>query len=200
MSDQAKVCPNCHAPRIVGNTKTCVQCGETIAARNKKCPKCEAPQYANVPESKSKPTMATTKSNSSSGFLMLFLGLALGGFGMLFGYPYLLETESTVAVVIEPSFAKVTQKNGVYVFINSEPQKSVESLGHYKYQQGNKLLDILNTKGENMFDEANAVLNMLVFDRKLDAILEEVKQQYPQAECVVFSGRLDKCEVYKFKE
>lgn len=200
MSDQAKVCPHCHAPRMVGNTKECVKCGERMEARKKKCPKCDAAQYDSVPESKSKPTMATAKNNSSSGFLMLLLGLMIGGAGMFFGYPYLMGSEEAASVIIEPSFATVTKKNGVYVFINSQPQKPTESLGNYKYQQGSKLLDILNTKGENMFDEANTVLNMLVFDRKLDAILEEVKTQYPDVECVVFNGRLDNCDVYKFKE
>jgi hypothetical protein len=165
---------------MVGNTKACVQCGETIAARNMKCPKCEALQYASVLESKSKPKMATNKSRSSSGLLMLLLGLVLGGVGMLFGYPYLIETGEPSVVVIELSFATVTKIKGIYVFINSQPQKPTESLGSYKYQQGNKLLDILNTKGENIFDEANTVLNMLVFDRKLDAVLEEVALQYPE--------------------
>lgn len=171
-----------------------------MEARKKKCPECEAPQYDSVPESKPKITMATNKKSSTGAMLGgILLGIVLGAFG-LYAYTTMQSETPLTQQQPDPSFATVSKRNGIYVFINAQPQKGTVSLGSYKYKQGNKLLDILNTKGENMFDEANTVLNMLVFDRKLDAVLEEVKAQYPEAECVVFTDRLDNCKVYKFSE
>lgn len=204
MSDQAKVCPNCNAPRIVGNTKNCVKCGEQIAARQKKCPKCEAPQYDSVPESKPKSTMATAKKSSASAwFGGIMLGIFLGA-GALYGYNYYMQEQTapahTSTVEIPKGAATVDRRNGLYVFIDSKPTRATEFVTSYNYEQGGKLWDILNTKGENPFDELNIVASMLVYDKKIDAITKEIHEQYDEADCVVFNGRLDKCEVYKFKE
>lgn len=202
MSDQAKVCPNCNAPRIVGNTKACVQCGEQIAANRKKCPKCEAQQYENIPTSNSKSTMATPKKSSAGAwFGGIVIGLLLGA-GGLYGYNNYMQDQSsdpTIAVETPKGSATVSQKNGLYVFIDSKPSRETEFVTSYNYQQGKKLLDILNTKGDGPLDEVNTVFSMLDYSSKVDAITKDIHEQYGDADCVVFSGRLDKCEVYKFK-
>jgi hypothetical protein len=202
MSDQAKVCPHCNAPRIVGNSKNCINCGEQIAANRKKCPKCDAPQYDSVPESKSKSPMATNrKSSVSAWFGGIIIGIAVGA-GGLYAYND-MGTQSPTNVTVEEvpeGAATVSRKNGLYVFIDSKPGRATEFVASYNYAQGGKLLDIINTKGENALDEINIITNMLVYDRKIDAITKDIHEQYGDADCVVFNGRLDKCEVYKFKE
>lgn len=40
MSRNASICPNCHKPRLVGNTRQCTHCGTTTEKRKRKCPGC----------------------------------------------------------------------------------------------------------------------------------------------------------------
>jgi hypothetical protein len=173
MSDQAKVCPNCNAPRMVGNTKACVKCGAKIEARKKKCPECEAPQYDSVPESKSKPAMATQKT-SSAGTLIggILLGIALGVAGLYIFND--LQGVPAATQQIDPSYATVQKKNGLYVFINSRPQKPTTFIETYKNRIVDQVLDIFNTKGKNAMDEPNQVIDMVMFDEKIDRITSEV--------------------------
>lgn len=204
MSEEAGTCPNCHKPRLVGNIKSCPKCGEVMEARKRKCPKCESSQYTNNPPLSNKSGMVKANTGNSFNVLPLIVGMVLGATIMLAYFTYFLESESNVEIAnpqteIPQSTASVNQIDGIYVFINSDPARPTKSLGTFNYESGNKLLDIFNSKGDNPLDEINVIANMLVFDKKLNSVIEEVKQQYPEAECVVFSGRLDRCEVYKFR-
>ena len=192
MIDEAVTCPNCHKPRIVGNTKNCSVCGTLMEARKRKCPECEAPQYDTIPNAKTKTPMATQKRNSTSSSIAIFVLALILGAGIMFAYFY---SQQAVA----PDQATVTKQNGLYVFINSFPAKATESIGHFEIPPGDQLTDLFGTKGKTILDKFNDLQEALVFDRKLNAILLKVKGEYPQAECVVFTGRLDKCDVYKFQ-
>lgn len=175
-----------------------------MEAGKRKCPRCETPQYTTNPTLSNKSEMAKSNTSNTFRILPLFAGVLLGAAMTLVYFTYFLDAEASVEISnpvaeIAQSTATVNQIDGIYVFINSTPEKPTKSLGTFKYESGNKLLDILNTKGDNPLDEINVIANILVFDKKLNSVVEEVKQKYPAAECVVFSGRLDRCEVYKFK-
>lgn len=200
MSDQAKICPSCFAPRKVANTKNCVNCGQEIEARKKKCPHCGVLQESNN-KLKSNKQMAT-KNNSTNFFLISILMLIIGA-GLMYFLAPIINSESENALTNE--YAKVKKINDLYVFIESTPADP-ESYTTIETMEGDNLIDIVNSLGigkekpKNVFANiVNTLGDNLTFDKLLDKITEKAHSQYPDATGVIFSDRMKKCQVIKFK-
>lgn len=200
MSENASVCPNCNKPRTVEKLKNCINCGKEIGSRKKKCQNCDTIQINNSK------TMSTSNSkNSSSNILMFFLIFILGGVIMYFAYPFIQEDQEINNVsVFSKEDAKVNKINGLCVYVESYP-KDKENYTVLKTFEGDNVIEMVNSLGigkENVGKVLENILNLVKdninFHEQLSTITEKVKEQYPEAQGVIFSNKIKKCEVIVF--
>jgi RNA polymerase subunit RPABC4/transcription elongation factor Spt4 len=202
MSDQAKICPNCFAPRKVANTKICPRCGNEMEAKKKKCPNCGFLQVINNNNMKNNKQMASK--NKSIIFLSLILMLFIGAGIMYFIAPQIIPPKE-VEKALTNEYAKVKKINDLYVFIESFPANE-SSYITLETMEGDNLIDIWNSFGigkdkfgKVLLNIANAGKNNLIFYEILTKMTEKVHNQYKDASGIIFSDQMKKCQVIKFK-
>jgi RNA polymerase subunit RPABC4/transcription elongation factor Spt4 len=199
MSEDAIVCPNCHKPRNVEKTKQCINCGKEIGTRKRKCPECETIQTNN---NTTKPTAMSNTKNQSNNFFLYFLIFVIGAALMYLGYPYLQG--ETAPVVYDKEIAKVNRIDGIFVYVESYPQDK----SAYKVigtAEGDNIIDMVGSLGigkekvgavlENIFNMGKENVN---FHEQLEAMVKKVKEQYPDAEGIIFTNKIKRCEVIIF--
>ncbi len=201
MSEDASVCPNCHKPRNVEKTKQCINCGKEIGSRKRKCPECETIQTNN---NTSKPTAMSNTKNQSNNTLIYLLVFVLGVVLMYFGYPYLASTETVSPAPYDKEIAKVNRIDGIFVYVESYPQDK----SAYKVigtAEGDNIVDMVGSLGigkekvgavlENIFNMGKDNVN---FHEQLEVMVKKVKEQYPEAEGIIFTNKIKRCEVITF--
>lgn len=200
MSEDASICPNCNKPRNVEKIKKCINCDKEIGFRKRKCPNCDAIQIHN-----SKISSMNNSKNQSSNLLTYFFIFILGGVLMYFGYPYLQEDSATTTEIIyNLEDAKVNKINGLYIYIEASP-KDKESYKVIGNVEGDNIIEMTNSLGigkekvgkvlENILNLAKDNIN---FHEQLSTITEKVKEHYPNAQGIIFSNKIKKCEVISF--
>lgn len=76
------------------------------------------------------------------------------------------------------STAEVEREEGLYVFYRSKPVKDYEHLGTYK------IGFIMDTKPKLLFNK----------------LVRKVTDKYPEADAIVISDDMEKCDAIKFKK
>jgi RNA polymerase subunit RPABC4/transcription elongation factor Spt4 len=201
MSEDASVCPNCNKPRNAEKTKQCINCGKEIGSRRRKCPECETIQTNN---NTTKPiTMSNNKPNSqSNNFFIYLLIFVIGAALMYVGYPYLQS--DAAPIVYDKEIAKVNRIDGIYVYVESYPQdkSAYQVIGT---AEGDNIVDMVGSLGigkEKVGTVLENILNMgkdnINFHEQLKVMVEKVKEQYPDAEGIIFTNKIKKCEVITF--
>jgi hypothetical protein len=146
--------------------------------------------------------MAQTKKASSGGSsLLLFFAFLIGG---IIGY---LAFKADVkpadkAVKLSKEFAKVDVIQDLYVYMESVPanQDSYESLGNFEINGDTTVINSKENVGQALSRLFSSGKETLSFDEKLSQMLENIKSNFPEATGVIFSDRLKRCEVIKFRE
>ncbi len=222
MSAAAKVCPNCNNPRQIENTKECQHCGTQMSTRKQKCPEC-GQTTQNM--AKTNYTRQSSSSNNNR-YIIALLAILLGGLIMYASLPAIndekpVSTSGTAVIAptrvdtvfiidsipptYKPEEAQVKKINGLYIFVESEPlnSKGYTVLGTI---EGENPADMINSLGigkekfgkvlENIFLKTQENAN---FRSQLEKMTELVITQYPQAQGLIFTNRIRKCEVIVFK-
>ncbi|MBS1634916.1 MAG: hypothetical protein JST26_03270 [Bacteroidetes bacterium] len=138
--------------------------------------------------------------------LALIIGIALGGWGMYLYYPKLHIKDPTRAAITDASVKSI---DGVYIFIESDPQAGYESLG--KISQDNmletagSLSDIAQDKDKNVvekiLDGANELRENLSFDKRLHAYVKTAKEKDNSVQGLLFShAGLEEAEMIRFSK
>lgn len=198
MSETAAICPNCNNPRNA-SAKKCIHCGEPMELRKRKCQSCNNFQTSNITNS----SMANSKSNSTNLFLPFILFL-VGAAAMYFIQPLFAAPPTETIVTFEKEDATVNKINGLYVYIEASPKNkdNYQVIGNV---EGDNIFEMVNSIGigeektgkvlENIFNLGKDNIN---FHEQLLKITEKVKEQFPNAEGVIFSNKIRKCEVVVF--
>lgn len=201
MSNQAKVCPNCFAPRKVANMKICSNCGQEIEARKKKCPHCD--QFQNG-DNKIKSEIKMAKNNKTSSNLSLVILMFLLGAGLMYGLFQLNIIPSNESKFTN-EYAKVRKINNLYVFVESAPVDP-DSYTTIDIVEGSNLIEIWDSLGignDKFGKVVNNIFNTgkdnLVFYEKLLRMTEDVYKKHNDASGIIFSENMRKCQVIKFK-
>ncbi len=151
--------------------------------------------------------MATTKkqNNSQSNLTSYILAFIVGAGIVYFGYPYLNPQQPTVQNY-SIGDAQVDQVNGLYVFLESKPVRSTPYKVIDSFEDEN-LLEVASSVGigkekfgkvlENILTKGSQKLN---FENQIDKITQAVKDKYPDAQAVIFSVKLKRCEVITFEK
>ncbi len=144
--------------------------------------------------------MAPRKNNTSIPLivLMLLIGLLGGAAGMYF-YNQLQPDKLT------NEMAKVKFKEGLYVFINSEPVKKRTRITNHQttiFETINKLFSKAEGKNflEKLGDKMGDIGTAFVFEQKLSEELRKIKSEHSEADGVIFDDKLNECEVFSFKK
>lgn len=200
MSEIASVCPNCNKPRDSGVQKKCIHCGKDMEPRKRKCSSCNNFQTT-INNSKN---MATTTSKGSTNVFALALLFILGATIMFFVYPYFITQQVNKPVNYKKEDAIVNKINDLYVYVEAAP-KDKDSYNVVGSVEGDNIIEMVNSIGIGK-EKAGQVLENLLnltkqninFHEQLLTITEKVKEQYPDAQGVIFSNRIKKCEVIVF--
>lgn len=145
--------------------------------------------------------------NATFAFMMLFLGIILGVGGYIAYEKYYVPPPVIPKPEISRNSAKeVFETNGLLVFINSLPARETELIAQHKVRLNEKIMllagldkDGKPIKKKKTPGQPVEAKDILGFNDKLNVVLQQISEEYKDAECVVFSGRLDECDVYKFK-
>lgn len=198
MSDKAKTCPNCNAPRKVLNFKACVNCGQEIESIRKKCPHCNTLQSAPPKQNNNQMKSKNSSSAIAMPLIMLVVGVAL---------TYLAFDQGLINS--DPAYsndcAKVQRINNLYVFIESTPMNTnystIETL------KGDDLFEMINSLGIGKEKFGKVIQNLirvgsdnLSMNELVLKMTEMVNDQYPEASGIIFMKNLKKCQVIKFVE
>lgn len=138
--------------------------------------------------------------------LAFIIGIALGGWGMYLYYPKLHIKDPTRAAITDASVKSI---DGVYIFIEADPQAGYESLG--KISQDNmletagSLSDIAQDKDKNVvekiLDGANELRENLSFDKRLHAYVKTAKEKDNSVQGLLFShAGLEEAEMIRFSK
>lgn len=100
------------------------------------------------------------------------------------------------------STAEVKSFNGVLVFIHAEPMAEYYVLGDVKLEAVQNIVDSART-GNSFIEKAEAALSEgiqdLDFSTKLEKMVSKAKENYPDADGVIFEDRMNSCQAIKFK-
>ncbi len=135
--------------------------------------------------------------------ILFIFGILVGATGLYFYYPHLPENMQLNKPKYTEQSAEVEKLLGVSVFVKCKPQKPYELISKFKDENA---LDILGGLGigENRWDRVaenifNAGTENLIFSNKLQKVVQNVKEKYPEAQGIIFYDNLSECEVIRFK-
>ena len=140
-----------------------------------------------------------TKTNQTN-FPLLILMFILGAGLVYFVLPIINPPKENK---LTNEYAKVQKMNDLYVFIEAEPVTDYSTLKTFK---GDSLESVWNSFGIGKDKFGKVLLNILdagqhnlILSQKLERMTEAVKNQYPDAEGVIFFDKMNECAVIKFK-
>jgi hypothetical protein len=142
----------------------------------------------------------TQPKSSGSSSLLLFFAFLIGGIiGFLAFKADAKPTEKERKLSKE--YARVETMQDLYVFIESVPatDDGFESLGTFECT-GDTTVGAKETVAQALCRLFYSTKDTLPFDQRLSMMISNVKTNFPEANGVVFSDKMKKCNVIKFKE
>ncbi|MEQ8474508.1 MAG: hypothetical protein RIC35_25140 [Marinoscillum sp.] len=116
---------------------------------------------------------------------VLFYSLLLG---------FLCSCETTP----QKNSANVNQVNGLYVFVYCQPQVKYEVKGTITSDFGNQMKDATSKDqkfGKRLLGALATTVENVDFGSKLEMMVKKAKDEYPDANGIVFEGEMDKAKV-----
>lgn len=108
------------------------------------------------------------------------------------------EEESSVN---DYGLCKAEKVKGIYVFINANPVAEYQYLGTVTSEFWKELEITKGQKvGEVLFRISKDIKTAVTFSEIIAKQLDKVKEEYPEAEAVIFHNKLSQCDAITFKQ
>jgi hypothetical protein len=118
-------------------------------------------------------------------------------------WPFILIVSLTACEMPpKPQEATVNNIRGLYVFVLSEPQVSYEVIGPVKNDIGKQLNESTSGKtkaGKIIGGILGTAAKNVNFQQLMNNMIDLAKEQYPNAEGIIFDNNLSNARVIKFK-
>ncbi len=98
--------------------------------------------------------------------------------------------------------ANVSQINGLYVFIESQPQSNYDFLGEVANDFGDQMKEATDKNkkfGERLLGALSTTVENLDFGSKLEMMIEKAKKEYPTANGIIIEGKMNKIKAIFLK-
>jgi endogenous inhibitor of DNA gyrase (YacG/DUF329 family) len=183
----------------------CPECAHPISNKAKICPNCSAPRKIELFDNNSKEKIKrpskmvnSRKDKSLNAILFLLLGSAI----MYVAHPYINKPKENPEAKY---FARVERNNGIYVYINSLPidQDSYSTIATLQVNDIQEIWKSLRIGKDNVGQVFLNALNLgnenLVFSNLINKITTQAHDKYPEATGVIINDKLTRCEIIKFQ-
>lgn len=102
--------------------------------------------------------------------------------------------------VYQKEYARVRKYKGIYVFINSQPVNQYEELGTISASVWDNLkIEKGDRAGTVIRRISNSEKEHITLSDMLEKVITNATLEYPEAEGVIFTDKMNSCQVVKFE-